>query len=88
MNTGKETIDYFEELLKCLTDDTNFDAKSQNQPIALLLLDINIPIVSGIDVLVRVKDVYKKTNQTIIKRLVEQDQKEHHIIRPLISYVS
>lgn len=88
MNTGKEAIQYFEELLKSITDDSNIDEMSQLQPITVLLLDINIPIVNGVDVIVRVKDLYEEANKELNKSLLKQDQKEHHILRPLTSYLS
>ena len=47
-----------------------------------------MPIVNGIDVLVRVKDLYRMANQQSGEQLLRQDQEEQHILRPLISYVS
>ena len=76
LNSGKKAVEYFEELLKCITDDSNLNEIPRLQPVTLLLLDINMPIVNGIDVLVRVKDLYRMANQQSGEQLLRQDQEE------------
>ena len=43
------------------------------QPVALLLLDINIPDVNGLDVLKRVKEMFDQLNQKKIQQLADQN---------------
>ena len=58
---------------------------SPNQPVALLLLDINMPIFSGFEVCKKVKELYEKFNST------DADGRRHHeteLLRPMICYLS
>ena len=46
---GKETVEYFEDLLNLLKDIEG--CENTLQPVSLLLLDINMPLLNGIDAL-------------------------------------
>ena len=50
---GKEVIDYFENLLNVL--DSQGHEERPVQPVSLLLLDINMPIINGIETLKQIK---------------------------------
>ena len=56
---GKEVVDYFEALLQDIDSKQAEWTEGAKQPISLLLLDINIPIINGLDVFVRVKQMFK-----------------------------
>ena len=54
---GKETVDYFENILNNIEE-----TEDPAQPVSLLILDINMPIVNGIDAMKSIMDKYKKIN--------------------------
>ena len=53
---GEETISYFKDLLNLLN--RIGDCEKTMQPVSLLLLDINMPLVNGIDTLKAIKEIY------------------------------
>ena len=57
---GKEVIDYFDNLLANLTNESN--DKAPLQPVSLVLLDINMPIMSGLDTFPLIKEKFEKLN--------------------------
>ena len=67
LSNGQEVIDYFKRM---------FDELEQNeptslttiQPVTLLLLDINMPILTGIQTYVLVKKMYKEFNTKFIDK--------------------
>ena len=59
------------------------------QPVALLLLDINMPIMTGMEVMLRLKKKYKEMNEKA-KNVEGSDSSNSHIIvlKPFICYYS
>ena len=53
---GEETVGYFNNLLSLLN--RIGDCEKTLQPVSLLLLDINMPLVNGIDALKEIKEMY------------------------------
>ena len=78
-SNGQDVIDYFETLLDQFTG-----AATNVQPVVLLLLDIQMPIVDGIDTLLKVKALFEehnaKTGITILRPMIcflsQSEQKE------------
>ena len=60
---GLETINYFNQLLEDLqtelTSGQISTRKGALQPVSLLLLDVNMPILNGIQVLMQVKEKFE-----------------------------
>ena len=61
---GEEVVDYFDVLLDNLDTQTQSDEQPTLQPVSLLLLDINMSILNGIETLKQVKDKFKTINDT------------------------
>ena len=63
---GQEVVNYFTTLLKNYEqDDLN---ESRIQPIALLLLDINMPIMTGIEAISIIKKKFRQANNALASR--------------------
>ena len=75
-SNGQEVIDYFDKLFQ----DINKKTQRPIQPVSLLLLDINMPILDGMETCKRVKMKFEEFNK------VNNDKSP--IIRPLICYFS
>ena len=66
---GKAVVSFFEGILKKLEgQQPNEGGEKVIQPISLLLLDINIPIINGIEVCLRVKSMFKEYNESLALR--------------------
>ena len=61
---GKETIDYFKELLDNILHDPD-QVPDIIQPVSLLLLDINMPGISGIEATKQVKRLFNDANERL-----------------------
>ena len=61
---GKETIDYFKELLVKILQDPN-KVPDISWPVSLLLLDINMPGISGIEATKQVKRLFNDANERL-----------------------
>ena len=55
---GKETVDFFDGLLNQFEEYRDSSNKTL-QPVSLLLLDINMPLVNGIDALKQIKEKFR-----------------------------
>ena len=55
---GKETVDFFDGLLNQFEEDRDSSNK-ELQPVSLLLLDINMPLMNGIDALKQIKEKFR-----------------------------
>ena len=62
---GQDVIDYIGEILKNECDEALRDGETTIQPITLLLLDINMPILDGFETLKKAKDLYRLANQRL-----------------------
>ena len=65
---GRDGLDYFDSLLSDI-ENTLIEEFVPFQPVILLLLDINMPILSGIEALKLIKDKYQKLNARIEARV-------------------
>ena len=74
-HNGQEVVDYFQELLRLHSNESN---DVQTQPIALLFLDINMPLVDGFETSARVKQLFELHNQ----------ENEIKLLRPMICFLS
>ena len=57
MTNGQEVVEYFTTLLDKLVLDTSKN-KKKSQPVTLLLMDINMPILNGMETLKIIKDKF------------------------------
>lgn len=61
-SNGQDVIDFFEHHLSELSrDDTTEQVR---QPVSLVLLDINMPLLNGIETLMKVKQTFDTFNQS------------------------
>ena len=71
-------------------DEKSFE--SPIQPVALLILDICMPILDGMETVKRVKEKFRQFNEEICKKLVlklpSASKKNQIVIRPLIIHLS
>ena len=59
-SNGKEAVIYFDRILSdCKQQRQNF---VNNQPVSLILLDINMPIMTGIEAITIIKQKYEEAN--------------------------
>ena len=65
VSNGQEVLDYFDNVLENL--DLEQDRAVPLQPVSLLLLDINMPLLSGLQTLVLLKEKFKKLNDKLAK---------------------
>ena len=56
---GKETVEFFDNLLNQFKEDSRDSPSTTLQPVSLLLLDINMPLVNGIDALKQIKEKFR-----------------------------
>ena len=63
MSNGKEVVDYIDRIFESIADNTE-EEETPYQPVSLLLLDINMPIMDGLETLKLVKEKFRKLNET------------------------
>ena len=82
LSNGGEALSFFESFFECLKNNDSKRNTTSNhyQPISLLMLDINMPIMTGMEVCKAVKQFYSKHNAT-----ADVDKK---VLRPVICYLS
>ena len=86
LTDGQKVIDVFERILHDLTYLDSDDLEDfPYQPVVLLLIDINMPLVDGFEAIKTIKHMYKDVNQ---RHQQETGSNEDKIIRPLICYYS
>ena len=71
---GQETVSYFEQVLDNLNfdeivNDCNHGTKEAIQPVSLLILDINMPILDGFEVITEVKQLFAKASEELDDKL-------------------
>ena len=59
-SNGKEVVDHFDKIFEDLEKHRSEEQSKAStvQPVSLLLLDINMPIVTGIEALKQIKEKY------------------------------
>ena len=81
---GQQILDYLDTLLLSFDND-EFEGKAI-QPVALLFLDINMPILNGLKTVKLVKERYKTLNEKIAKK--KGDKVSTYVLRPLICHLT
>ena len=82
-SNGQDVIDHIEKILSGVI---NEDDQVPCQPIALLLLDINMPILDGFETLKKAKELFERANRRIESHnLID---KQIYIMRPTICFFS
>ena len=76
-SNGQEVVKYFDELLRTWPT----DSFRRRQPVSLLLLDINMPVLNGYETLLRVKQTFSEFND-------KQGPDGPKVVRPMICYMS
>ena len=74
---GQEVVDYFTRILLQLAE----ERKQVVQPVSLLLLDINMPVLNGHETLKKVKQLFKDFNES-------SGLNSPLVLRPMICYLS
>ena len=92
-NNGQEVIEHLEDILVAVQT-FEIDQNQPIQPVKLLLLDINMPIMNGFDTLIGVQTLYNKHNARLnnltTSPLINSEGNSQHtfIVRPLIVFFS
>ena len=91
-NDGNDVVEYIE---KCLSEIEFVSIEYTLQPISLLLLDINMPLMNGFETLICVKEIFERHNKRLKDSLSGDEQNklidsrvESKLMRPLIIFVS
>ena len=74
---GQEVVGYFTKILLQLPE----ERQQVVQPVSLLLLDINMPVLNGYETLKKVKQLFKDFNES-------SGPNEPLVLRPMICYLS
>ena len=61
-DNGQDTLNHITDVLSNIYRDFHI------QPISLLLLDINMPIISGLECAQQVKQLYREINEELAKK--------------------
>ena len=73
---GQQVVDHFESLLASCSEGAQVQ-----QPVSLLILDFKMPILDGVQTLVKVKEMFDKQNS-------HEDPAKPEVIRPAICILS
>ena len=85
-NDGQEVVDYFAEILTSLISD---NSQTHIQPVSLLILDVNMPILGGFETLKLVKqmfDTHNEFNQNSRPSTESVAGQSKHVMRPLMCF--
>ena len=63
LSNGAEVVEYFDKIFEDIKSNPNRPNVTSIQPVALLLLDINMPIMTGIETLTAVKEKFQIFNK-------------------------
>ena len=95
---GEVVVEYFDYILDDIdVADLNSDG-TPLQPVSLLMLDINMPILNGLETLKIVKEKFEKINEKLNRRIAIDmpsdedaplpDPPRMKVLRPMICYLS
>ena len=98
-SNGEQVIAYFDELLNDILDKDEGEYEDQNrvpfQPVTLLLLDIDMPIMDGAETVQIIKEKFVQFNLTLNnKRLLNKKDAtttlsaDETVLRPIICFLS
>ena len=76
---GQSVVNFISKLLTDLQSDSDQGFEQMMQPVSLLLLDINMPVLNGYETLIKVKELFKQVNENNPKQ---------QFVRPMICYLS
>ena len=83
---GRRVVDYISEVIDDLDSSSGGVAtKWPVQPVTLLLLDVNMPILTGMEAMKMIRDKYKQINEKY-RAIHDTDRKV--VIEPLMCYYS
>ena len=95
---GLETINYFNQLLEDLKTELASEGNHNHnggviQPVSLLILDVNMPILNGLQVLMQVKEKFDSLESELLNSrkmisITETPLPQVKVVRPLIAYLS
>ena len=90
---GSEVVEFVRGFLKQLTKpDSQLDTKIKARPVSLILMDINMPLKSGLEAKKEISELYENSNKALSERIhgdeasVGGTNTEVSIIRPFICY--
>ena len=86
-SNGQEVVDYFDRLLDDVKESQG-DRMTPFQPVALLLLDINMPILGGMEALKIIKSKYQRMNSALDLGDTGRQDGNPLLLRPVICYLS
>ena len=78
---GKNVVDHFKEILDDIANQAVVERKPI-QPVSLLLLDINMPIKSGLEAIIDIKEKYRVVNEQ------HQNSDGLLVLKPLLCFYS
>ena len=55
---GQEVIDFLQNLLAYVQNDDQEESQAPRQPVTLVLLDINMPILNGLETMKLIKEMF------------------------------
>ena len=93
--TGSEVVELVKGFLKQITaSNSQLDTKNKARPVSLILMDINMPLKSGLEAKKEITELYENSNKALSERTQEDDaeasvggtKSKTSIIRPLICY--
>ena len=79
---GEEVVEYFDYILDDIDEtDLNSDG-TPLQPVSLLMLDINMPILNGLETLKIVKEKFAKINEKLYGRIAVEISSDEDVPLP------
>ena len=83
-NDGLSAIQHVETVLSGIQDPDVV----HEQPITLLILDMQMPLMNGFETLKFVKEAYAKHNLLLMSRQLVNRPQRLHVVRPMICFFS
>ena len=87
-NNGQDVVDHFKTELDKIDIDKLQNEKLPIQPVSLLLLDINMPLLDGFETLKAVKGLFDQLNERLRKEQQHEEKADIFVLRPTICFFS